>query len=136
MSTVPWDLTQEKSPVPATTPLSPAASRASISDQSQTSDACIIRIQAQGQERDKSKLQFFYSKQWENEYPLVNPLENVSLTVCFVETASVTRYQAEVVFQFICQFVHAKDSTLDNFHQLIKSKCGQNRNIFKTAAKT
>ena len=69
ISTIPSDLMQEKLPIPSTTPLYPAASRASVSDQSQTSDACVIRIQAQGQERDKSKHKFVYSKQWENEYP-------------------------------------------------------------------
>ena len=122
ISTVPSDLTQEKSPIPSTTPLSPVASRASVSDQSQTSDARVIRIQAQGQERDKSKHKFVYSKQRENEYPWVNPLENISLIVCFAETASITRYQAEVVFQFVCQFGPAEDSTLDNFHWLIRSK--------------
>ena len=57
-STVPSNSMQEKSPVPATTPLSPAASRASVSDQSETSDTRINR--AQGQERDKSKHKFVY----------------------------------------------------------------------------
>ena len=110
--------------------------RASVSDQSQTSDAHVNRVQAQGQGGDKSKHKFVYLKQWKKEYPWVNPLENVSLIVCFAETTSIKRYQTEVVFQFACQYGPTKDSTLDNIHQLIKFKFGQNRNISKTTAKT
>ena len=53
ISTVPLDLMQGKS-------LILAASRASVSDQSQTSDAHINRVQVQGPERDKSKHKFVY----------------------------------------------------------------------------
>ena len=135
ISTVPSDSTQKKSPIPATTPLSELHPRASVSDQSQTSDAHVNRVQAQGQGGDRSKHKFVYLKQWEKKYPWVNPLENVSLIVCFAETTSIKRYQTEVVFQFACQYGPTKDSTLDNIHQLIKSKFGQNRNISKTTAK-
>ena len=42
ISTVPSDLIQEKLPNSSTTPLFPAASKASVSDQNQTSDARVI----------------------------------------------------------------------------------------------
>ena len=57
---------QEKSPIPATTP---AAAQDSDSDQSQTT-------------RGKSKHKNVYSKQWENEYPWVYPVENFTGLMC------------------------------------------------------
>ena len=56
-----------------------------------------IEFKLEDKKETNQNISKVYSKLWEKEYPWVNPLEKVSLTVCFVETTSITQYQAEVV---------------------------------------
>ena len=106
--------------------------RANVSNQSQTSDAHVNRVQAQGQERDKSKQVCLFKAVGEGvslgqsigecQFDCLLCRNNFNHTI---PSRSCLPICLPVC---LCQFGYTENSALDNIHQLIKSKCGQNCN--------